>query len=223
MNHGRSGVVALALVAVAVPLACGGSNQDAKASFGWSSGTDAGAATSPSLPPTPPPSSAPASAAGPLGTVYTADPNALAALLAAAAAAGSAWLGPGGAAGDPAEAGLRATAAKYAAGMTPDGQVAKGTLTEGGHIDFVVNMDPTKCYAIVAYGAGVADLDINLLAPPFYTVLAGQDGMAGPAAVIGAAPRPMCPVIPVSVPYKIDLVAKKGAGQVAAQLFSKPR
>jgi hypothetical protein len=165
----------------------------------------------------------PPGSAAPLGSVYTTDPNALASLLAAAAAAGSAWLGPAAAMADPAEAGLRAAAAQYAPGMSADGQVAKGNLAEGGHIDFVVNMEPTKCYAVVAYGAGVTDLDVNLLAPPLYNILAGQDGMAGPTAVVGAAPRPMCPILPVTVPYKIDLHAKKGGGLVAAQLYSKPK
>jgi hypothetical protein len=107
--------------------------------------------------------------------------------------------------------------------MSPDGQIAKGNLAEGGHIDFVVTMDPSKCYTIVGYGAGVADLDVNLLAPPLYNFLAGQDGMAGPTAVIGAAPKPMCPIIPMAVPYKIDLYAKKGGGPVAAQLYSKAK
>lgn len=245
MRSARSfGFVALFAVSVAIPVACGGNKQDAKASFSFNS-SDAGAAPAcqpgQPCPPTAqsncqpgqpcpaqscPPGQAcppPRGSAAPLGSVHTTDPNALASLLAAAAAAGSAWLGPAGALGDPAEAGLRAAAAKYAPGMSADGQIAKGNLAEGGHVDFVVNMDPSKCYTIVAYGAGVTDLDVNLLAPPFYNVLAGQDGMAGPTAIIGAALKPMCPIIPVAVPYKIDLHAKKGGGQVAAQLYSKAK
>jgi len=158
-----------------------------------------------------------------MGSVYTTDPNALAGLLAAAAAAGSAWLGPAAGMADPAEAGLRAAAAQYAPGMTPEGQVAKGNLTEGQHIGFVTNLDPNRCYTIIAYGAGVQDMDVNLLAPPLYNFLAAQDGMAGPTAVIGAGSKPMCPLIPMSVPWKIDLFAKKGAGPVAAQVYSKPK
>src|SRR5262249_37507591 len=100
----------------------------------------------------------------PLGSVYTTDPNALAGLLASAAAAGSAWLGPAAAMADPAEAGLRMAATKYAAGMSPEGQIAKANLAEGGHVGFVTNMDSSHCYAIVAYGAGVTDMDVNLLA-----------------------------------------------------------
>jgi hypothetical protein len=115
------------------------------------------------------------------------------------------------------------TAAKYAPGMTPEGPVAKGTLAEGGHIGFIANMDPSKCYAVVAFGAGVVDLDVNLLAPPLYNFVAGSDNMAGPSAVIGASPKPMCPIIPVSVPYKVDLYAKRGSGPVAAQIFSRPK
>lgn len=240
MKHGRPfGVFALVAVSVAVALGCGGSTPDAKASVNL--GRDAGACPpgqvcapppndcqpgQPCAAPSCPPGQAcppPQGASGQLGTVHTTDPNALASLLAAAAAAGSAWLGPASAIADPAEAGLRAAAARYAPGMSPDGQVAKGDLAEGGHVDFIVNMEPTKCYAIVAYGAGIVDLDVNLLAPPLYNFLAGQDGMAGPTAVIGAAPKPMCPVIPLAVPYKVDLHAKKGGGSVAAQLYSKPK
>ncbi len=234
VKGGRTaGIFALFAFALAVPLACGGNKQDAKASFTFDS-SDAGSTPGcqPGQPCAPPPNQAcppgqacppPQGSAAPLATVYTTDPNALASLLAAAAAAGSAWLGPAAAIADPAEAGLRAAAAQYAPGMSPDGQVAKGNLAEGGHVDFIVNMEPTKCYTIVAYGAGVVDLDVNLLAPPLYNFLAGQDGMAGPTAVIGAAPRPMCPIIPMAVPYKVDLHAKKGGGAVAAQLYSKPK
>ena len=220
---------------IAFPLACGSSNkQDAKAGFSFSTAEDGGAPPASNCPPgapCPPANCAPGqpcpppamSSAPPLGSVYTNDPNALAQLLAAAAAAGSAMLGPAAAMADPAEAGLRTATAKYAPGMTAEGQVAKGNLSEGGHVGFVVNMDATKCYTVVAYGAGVTDLDVNLLAPPFYNVLAGQDGMAGPTAVIGAAPRPMCPLVPLAVPYKSDLYAKKGGGAVAAQVYSKPK
>ena len=78
---------------------------------------------------------------------------------------------------DPAEAGLRAAAAQYAPGMTPDGQVAKANLIEGGHIAFMAHMDPSKCYTVVAYGAGVTDMDINLLGPPLYNILAAVPGI----------------------------------------------
>jgi hypothetical protein len=146
------------------------------------------------------------------------DPNLLGGLLGAA----SAFFGPGGAA-DPSELGLRAAQAKYAPGMNPETQVAHGTAAQGQHVTFIVNMDASKCYTIIGFGAGFADLDVNLLAPPLYNVAAGHDETTGPTAVIGGAPRPMCPAIPISIPYKVDIYAKSGGGPVAAQVFSKPK
>jgi hypothetical protein len=46
--------------------------------------------------------------------------------------------------------------------------------------------------------------------------------MAGPTAVIGGVQK-MCPMIPVAVPYKVDIYAKKGGGSVAAQVYTKPK
>jgi hypothetical protein len=161
--------------------------------------------------------------AGPLGNVFTTDPNALATLLASAAAASSALLAPPAANPDAAETGLRAAAAQYAPGLTPEGEVAKATLAEGAHATFPVTLDPSKCYAIVASGAGLGDVDLSLLVPPFYNLLAAQDGMAGSAAVIGASPSFVCPMIALPVPYKVDILAKKGGGPIAAQLYSKKK
>lgn len=159
----------------------------------------------------------------PPSTVSGADPNAMAQLLAAAAAAGNATMQPAArGTADDADRGLREAAAKHAAGMTPDGEVAKGTLTEGGHLGFIVKLEPTKCYTIVAYGAGVEELDLFLLVPPFYNLLGAHDVSTGPAAVIGSSPK-MCPISPISVPYKIDMHARRGGGSVIAQVFSKPK
>lgn len=214
MGRARLGFSLLSLVAFGVPLACG------------SSSTTTSSAPPPTAPATttaPPPTAAPTAQAGPLASVFTTDPSALAALLASAAAAGSAWLGPATATPDATEAGLRAAAAQYAPGMKPEGEVAKANLTETGHASFTASLDPSKCYAIVAYGSGLADLDVNLLMPPFYNLLAGQDGMTGGTAVIGASPAFICPLVALPVPYKIDLFAKKGGGPIAAQVYSKPK
>lgn len=125
-------------------------------------------------------------------------------------------------AGDDVEKGLRDAATRYASGMTPDGEIAKGTLAEGGHLGFIVTMEPTKCYTILAYGSGIEDLDLFLLVPPFYNLLGAHDVSNGPLAIIGDAPK-MCPISPITVPYKIDIHAKKGGGPVAAQVFSRPK
>jgi hypothetical protein len=54
-------------------------------------------------------------------------------------------------------------------------------------------------------------------------MLAAQDGLAGPTAVIGPSPHPVCPLTPIAVPYKVDLHAKRGGGMVAAQVYSKAK
>ncbi len=66
----------------------------------------------------------------------------------------------------------------------------------------------------------MSDVDLNLLAPPLYMTLAGQDLTHNNTPVIGS-PSPMCPVIAFPLQYKLDVVANKGSGVVAVQLFSK--
>ena len=120
---------------------------------------------------------------------------------------------------DAVDIGLKLAAVQYAPGTTAEGLAAKAALAENGHSYFIVNMDASKCYTVVGFGLGVTDLDLTLLAPPLYTVSAGQDGTAGPTAVI----QKMCPLIPLPIPYKIDIYAKKGSGLVGAQVYSRPK
>jgi hypothetical protein len=108
--------------------------------------------------------------------------------------------------------------------MKADGTVASGSLKEGDHLAWSVTLAPGKCYAIVGYSPSgeIQDLDLHLLSPPFYSVLTGEDTTDDNAPVVGAAPNPMCPVVSVQMPYKVDITAQKGAGHAAVQLFSKP-
>jgi hypothetical protein len=212
-----------------LPLACGSKKpaDSASLSLSASAGGSSAQPSSSALPATSSsvaaPSASASSSAPPLASVYTTDPNQIAALIAAAAAAGSAMMQNGGLGGDPAEAGLRAAITKHAPAMSPEGQMAKGTLQEGGHSQFLMTLMPGKCYTIVGFSpAGqIKDLDLNLLAPPFFTMLAGQDGMNDNTAVLGKAPQPMCPFIPFAVAYKVDIFAKKGSGAFAVQALSK--
>ena len=107
--------------------------------------------------------------------------------------------------------------------MKPDGAMATGTLKEKGHLEWSLSMAPGKCYAIVGFSptGEIKDLDLHLLSPPFFSMLAGEDTTDDNAPVIGSAPNPMCPVVAVALPYKVDIAAQKGAGHAAVQLFSK--
>jgi hypothetical protein len=167
-----------------------------------------------------------AAPAAPLGSVTTTDPNQLAALFAQAAAAGQAMLQqPGQVPGDPTELGLAAAAATHAKGEQLQGQLAKATLQEGGHNAFMVTMQPGTCYTIIGFSpAGqVKNVDLHLLAPPFYNVLAGQDTTDNNQAFIGSTPNPMCPVIPLPLQYKVDITARTGSGNVAVGVYTKSK
>jgi hypothetical protein len=127
--------------------------------------------------------------------------------------------------GDVTDAGLKVSALRVAPGMQPEGDELKQTLTEGQHAVMMVSLQAGKCYTIVGFSApgAVKDLDLNLLAPPFYMTLAGQDLTHNNTPAIGASPSPMCPVTPFALQYKLDVLAKSGSGQVAVQLYSKPK
>jgi len=130
---------------------------------------------------------------------------------------------PGAMPADLTDAGLKLHAAHVAPGMQPDGSELKQNLTEGQHAVMMVTLQAGKCYTIAGFSplGGVKDIDLNLLAPPFFLTLAGQDLTHNNTPVIGASPSPMCPVIAFPLQYKLDVFARSGSGQVAVQLYSK--
>jgi hypothetical protein len=132
-------------------------------------------------------------------------------------------VGPGGLGGDVADIGLKAQAMRVAPGMQPEGDELKQNLGEGQHAVMMVTLTAGKCYTLVGFSppGAVKDLDLNLLAPPLYMTLAGQDLSHNNSPAIGAAPSAMCPVIAFPLQYKLDVFAKSGSGQVAVQLYSK--
>ena len=161
---------------------------------------------------------------GPLGSVVTTDPSQLAAIFAQAAQAGQAMLQqPGQVPGDPVELGLAAAAATHAKGEQLQGQIAKASLQEGGHNEFMITMQPGSCYTIVGFSppGQVKNVDLHLLAPPLYNVLAGQDTTDNNMPVVGATPNPMCPIIPMPLTYKVDISARSGSGNVGVGIYTK--
>lgn len=147
------------------------------------------------------------------------DPN----LMSQIAAAGAAIMTPGGVTGDPVEAAIRAEGARSAPGMSPEGQMAKDQLPADGHKEMLITMQGGKCYTIIGFSpAGqIKDLDLRLLAPPLYNMMAGQDGTASNTAIIGKGSNPTCPLTPFPLQYKLDIHAKNGAGAFGVQVFSK--
>jgi hypothetical protein len=171
------------------------------------------------------PSAPPAGSATP-GPLAPTDPNSLQSILAGIQGALQGTLvAPGTLPGDLIEAGLKAQALRVAPGMQPEGDQLKQSLTEGQHAVVMLTLTAGKCYTVVGFSplGGVKDLDLNLLAPPLYITLAGQDMTHNNTPTIGQAPNPMCPVIAFPLQYKLDVFARSGSGQVAVQLYSKTK
>jgi hypothetical protein len=154
------------------------------------------------------------------------DPNSLQGILQGLQGAFSGTLvNPGTLGGDLTDAGLKAMALRVAPGMQPEGSELKQTLTEGQHAVIMLTLQAGKCYTVVGFSplGGVKNLDLNMLAPPLYLTLAGQDLTHNNTPTIGASPSPMCPVLMFPLEYKLDVFAQSGSGQVAVQLYSKSK
>jgi hypothetical protein len=151
------------------------------------------------------------------------DPNSLQGILQGLQRAMQGQTVPGGSGADLTDIGLKAYALRVAPGMQPEGDELKQNLQQGQHAVMMVTLQAGKCYTLVGFSApgSVSDVDLNLLAPPFYMTLAGQDLSHNNTPVIGAQPGQMCPVIAFPLQYKLDVVANKGSGLVAVQLYSK--
>lgn len=108
--------------------------------------------------------------------------------------------------------------------MGPEGQRFDAQLTEGGRASTTVNMVAGKCYTIIAVGAAplVQQVELHLMMPPFNTP-AGDDVSSTPSSVIGRGSSALCPLSPIPIPYRLDVVARKGSGPVAVQVYSKAK
>ncbi len=148
------------------------------------------------------------------------DPNLMQQIL----AAGAAMMGGAPVAlGDPVELGIKAAALKYAPGMQPEGAITKDTIQQGGHKEMLLTLQGGKCYTIIAFSppAQVVNVDLHLLMPPLYNMMAGQDAFKDNTAVIGPNAQALCPLLPFPVQYKLDVNAVNGNGAIGVQVYSK--
>jgi hypothetical protein len=107
----------------------------------------------------------------------------------------------------------------------PDGGPWAGKFETGQILRQPFQIMPGKCYSVVAVGLdGIKELDaqIVLQTPPMPPLVAAQDTMTGPDAVIGDA-KSGCFKNPTGLtsPATVVLKATQGAGLVAAQIFVK--
>ena len=89
-----------------------------------------------------------------------------------------------------------------------------------------INIQPGKCYTIIAAGMGVQQVEVQLVAQPAPmfppTVIATSAPGGGPTAVLGGkATGCWKNPLPIGGPAKVVLKAARGAGMAAAQVYSK--
>ncbi len=128
---------------------------------------------------------------------------------------------------DPAlDAAIQAQAAKDAPGMSIEGQTGHATLAEGGTFTMLTTLQPGRCYTIVAMSAPlqVSQLEVKLLAPPLFNIEAGRSGASDKnPAVLGKGKSATCPMALFPVPYRVDVIARKGAGRIGVAVYSRAR
>jgi hypothetical protein len=114
---------------------------------------------------------------------------------------------------------IRDLAKQFAPNMTADGPMFRATLKENERVQADVTLKTGTCYAIVGVGDKVKDLDLRIMLAP--GVMTAQDTTDDMSPVIGRAPDPFCPSSELT--YKLDIFAEKGGGDVAVQVYSRPR
>jgi hypothetical protein len=112
-----------------------------------------------------------------------------------------------------------------APGMQPSGVPFAGSFQEGQTLEQAINIEPGKCYTVVATGMGVQQVDLQLVvqpAPMFPPAVVAQSQASGTTAVIGGkAAGCWKNALPTGGPGKIILKATRGAGMAAAQVYMK--
>jgi hypothetical protein len=119
---------------------------------------------------------------------------------------------------------LTAMAQAEVQGMQPDGQAFAGQFQPGQTLEQPINIQPGKCYSVIAVGMGVTEVDIQLVAQPApqipATVLA-QDSTSGAQATLGGRGNCFKNPLPIGGPGKVILKATAGQGLVIGQVYVK--
>ena len=115
-------------------------------------------------------------------------------------------------------------ATSEAPGMTREGGTIAGNFQEGQTLVSGFSFTPGKCYTVVAVGVGPQEVDIEMqyVTPiPGVNPSIGKDTQHGAQASIGGKGNCLKPMSPIATNAQFIVRASKGAGVIAAQLYSK--
>ena len=111
-----------------------------------------------------------------------------------------------------------------APGMAKEGATLAGNFQEGQTLEGSFTFQPGKCYTVLAVGAGIQEIDIEMqyVTPiPGLAPSIGKDSQKGTQASIGGKGNCLKPLSPIAANAKYIVRATKGAGVAAAQLYVK--
>jgi len=117
-----------------------------------------------------------------------------------------------------------AMAQQEAAGMQREGATVAGQFQEGQTLEQAFQMLPNKCYTVLAVGAGISEMDIQLIATtplPGASPVLAQDSGSGSNASLGGRGQCFRWSLPVGINAKFVLKATRGQGVAAGQLYVK--
>ena len=120
---------------------------------------------------------------------------------------------------------LTGLAQQEAPGAQAEGTAFAGQFQEGQTLEQPINLQPGKCYTVVAGSlGGVQELDVMLQAqlPPMPPSTVAQDQSTGPNATLGGKAGGCWKYpLPLAAPAKIVLRVTKGSGMAAAKVYVK--
>ena len=111
-----------------------------------------------------------------------------------------------------------------AQGMNKEGAVVAGNFQNGQTLESSFQLNPGKCYTVLAVGAGITEMDVSIVLatsiPGMSSVLA-QDSGSGATASLGGKGNCYKWSAPLAAPAKWVMKARTGQGIAAGQLYSK--
>lgn len=121
---------------------------------------------------------------------------------------------------------VTAAATKNAPKMADEGNALHKTLAnEGDRDSIMVTMQPGRCYTFIGASlpGQIAQLDVNVYGPPYTLPAYKSDPKDKALPMVAKGTQATCPMLPLAIAYKVEVVAAKGAGRATVHVFSRAK